>query len=425
MARTVKDKRLESRTARQALKTQREPHWKSIDMGFHIGYRKLKTGGGSWIARARLEDQKYHFEQLGKADDIQDADGVSIFSFSQAQEKARKWYESTKRQELGIGSAKMTVNDALDEYLDYLKAHGKSAERANYSIKAYIRPIFGEMQISKLRSKQISDWHKALAEEKPRQRATKGKVSFKTKAEEADDYQRKRKSSANRILTILKAALNRAYAEGKVASDDAWRRVKPYKNVENAKIRFLTISESGRLVNSCAPDFRKLVQAGLLTGCRYGELLKLRVQDLNLDSGTILVAESKSGKPRHVVLEAQGKRFFERLVIGKSPNDLIFIREDGEPWDKSHQTRRMKDACQKAQIFPAVSFHILRHTHASQMVQKGVPLPVIAHQLGHADTRICEKHYAHLTPNYVADTIRANFPEMGIVDEDNVLNINR
>ena len=41
---------------------------------------------------------------------------------------------------------------------------------------------------------------------------------------------------------------------------------------------------------------------------------------------------------------------------------------------------------------------------------------VIAKQLGHADTRMTEKHYAHLAPNYVADTIRANFPRLGIGD---------
>jgi hypothetical protein len=39
---------------------------------------------------------------------------------------------------------------------------------------------------------------------------------------------------------------------------------------------------------------------------------------------------------------------------------------------------------------------------------------VIAKQLGHADTRITERHYAHLAPSYVADTIRASFPKLGL-----------
>jgi hypothetical protein len=45
------------------------------------------------------------------------------------------------------------------------------------------------------------------------------------------------------------------------------------------------------------------------------------------------------------------------------------------------------------------------------------PMGVIAAQLGHVDTRLAEKHYAHLTPSYIADTIRANLPALGVVGE--------
>ena len=51
---------------------------------------------------------------------------------------------------------------------------------------------------------------------------------------------------------------------------------------------------------------------------------------------------------------------------------------------------------------------------------RGVPLAVIAKQLGHSDTRMVEKHYGHLAPNYVADTVRARFGTLGIVDPTNV-----
>jgi len=54
-----------------------------------------------------------------------------------------------------------------------------------------------------------------------------------------------------------------------------------------------------------------------------------------------------------------------------------------------------------------------------------MPMGVIAAQLGHADTRMTEKHYAHLAPNYVADTIRANFPNLGIVRDEKVAPLRR
>jgi hypothetical protein len=54
---------------------------------------------------------------------------------------------------------------------------------------------------------------------------------------------------------------------------------------------------------------------------------------------------------------------------------------------------------------------------------RGVPLAVIAAQLGHADTRMVERHYGHLSPNYIAETVRAAFGSLGIVAPSNVVPI--
>ena len=80
----------------------------------------------------------------------------------------------------------------------------------------------------------------------------------------------------------------------------------------------------------------------------------------------------------------------------------------------------MDAASARATVEPAATFHILRHTYASALAMKGVPMGVIAAQLGHADTRMTERHYAHLSPGYVADTIRAALPALGIVEKTNV-----
>ncbi|MAZ00134.1 MAG: integrase, partial [Micavibrio sp.] len=316
MARRIQNIKLDTRTARQKLEQNKNPYWVRIDRNAHVGYRK-GAKGGTWIARLRL-GSGFKMESLGTADDIRDADGVDVLGFFQAQERARSWFEQAIRIEKGMGVAKYTVNDALDEYMDYLENHGKSAKRVRYTIDAYIRSEFGPIIVTELTSKKISDWHKRLAEEKPRTRSKVGKVSFKEDAEKEDDYLRKRKNTANRILTSLKAALNRAYYEGKVPSDDAWRRVKPYRGVDTAKIDFLRINECGRLVNACDPVFRPVVQAALFTGCRYGELTRLKTEDYNEDAGTIYIAESKSGKPRHVTLDVLAQRFFEKQIRSKA-----------------------------------------------------------------------------------------------------------
>src|SRR6202042_612659 len=101
---------------------------------------------------------------------------------------------------------------------------------------------------------------------------------------------------------------------------------------------------------------------------------------------------------------------FENLTAGRPSRDLIFLRSDGEAWRPSHQQRPLTEASRVAKVKPAATFHILRHTYGSVLAMKGVPMGVIAVQLGHSDTRMTEKHYAHLSPNYVAETIRAALP---------------
>ena len=126
-----------------------------------------------------------------------------------------------------------------------------------------------------------------------------------------------------------------------------------------------------------------------------------------------------SVRPRHTILPALSMTqidvsCFLAWTRGQPPNRHVFQRDDGGVWGPSHQQRPLEQASRLAQISPPVTFHVLRHTHASQLAMRGVPMAVIAKQLGHADTRMTEKHYAHLAPNYVADTIRANFPNLGI-----------
>jgi integrase len=85
----------------------------------------------------------------------------------------------------------------------------------------------------------------------------------------------------------------------------------------------------------------------------------------------------------------------------------------------------MVKACRAANITPSVGFHIIRHTAASHMVMAGVPLNVVAHNLGHADTRMTEKHYAHLAPSYISETIRRLAPAFDAPEETSIVPIGR
>jgi len=147
-----------------------------------------------------------------------------------------------------------------------------------------------------------------------------------------------------------------------VRSDDAWRRVEPFEEADAARVRYLTVAEAKRLLMPVIRNFRTLAQAALVTGARYGELAALRAADFNPDSGTVHVRTSKSGKGRHIVLNDEGAALFKSLAAGKQGSAPLLVKADGSQWGKSHQARPMTDACGRANIKPAASIHILRHS---------------------------------------------------------------
>ena len=212
-------------------------------------------------------------------------------------------------------------------------------------------------------------------------------------------------STANRILSVAKAILNKAFHDGLVSDNLEWRKVLPFKNADEARIRFLSDAEGIRLVNACPADLRALVRGALLTGARFGELAELRVQDVDLRAGRIYVAPAKSGRSRHVPLNPEGVALFRELLTGKTGDALVFVRADGKAWGKNYHVRPLREACKVAKIHPAVAFHELRHTYASHLAQAGVDLLTISKLLGHADTRITSKHYAHLADKTLAAAV--------------------
>lgn len=247
--------------------------------------------------------------------------------------------------------------------------------------------MLGSTKLEDLTAEQVRKWHAKLAKASARVRTKKGaEQKFRTN-EDDPERERRRKSTANRILTILKAALNRSWRDGHVASDRAWRRVEPFKNVESARIRYLALDEATRFVNAADEDFRKLVRGALETGARYGELCGMLVADYNSDAGTVSVPDPKTGKPRHIVLSFDGVDFFDEITAGRGGAEPIFLKADGSRWLTDHQSEPMRETNKRARISPPINFHGLRHTWASHAVMNGMPLLVVAKNLGHPSLR--------------------------------------
>jgi integrase len=419
MARRVLDKSLDSRDARRRLKIRGKPYYRVIERGLHLGYRRLGGGqAGTWVARFYIGEQSYEVQKIGIADDVSDADGVAVLDFWQAQDKARRAMVERAHRAHGKHGP-ITVGDVMDEYLAYLDGHKKSGADARYRDHALIRPVLGDIEVAKLTADKLRAWMMQMARTPARLRTREG-LKQQYALLDSTDAKRRRKASANRTLAILKAALNHAWREGKAPSNAAWSRVRPFENVNTARIRYLTIAEAKRLINACDPDFRLLVQAALETGARLGELVALELHDFNPDTGTLAIRTSKSGKSRHVVLTEEGAEFFAQVCAGRPGHATMFVKADGEPWGRGHQGPLMAAACKRTKITPPIGFHGLRHTWASLAVMAGMPLMVVAKNLGHRDTRMVEMHYGHMAPNYVADAVRASAPRFGFKPDKTV-----
>jgi integrase len=238
---------------------------------------------------------------------------------------------------------------------------------------------------------------------------------------------RARQVTANRNLTILKAALNKLHKDRRLTIAPDRREAVRFRNVDAARPRFLESGEAVRLVNACEPAFRPLVQGALVTGARYGELARLRVGDYR--SGKLQVCDSKSGKSRWISLSSDGRGFFDSLTAGRRADEIMFLkparsrRGDGlkwGDWGENHQQEPMERACRAAGIEP-LGFHQLRHTYASLALMSGMPMIVLARNLGHRDTRMVEHHYGHLLKTYEDQMIEAHAPKFGFVNETNVV----
>jgi site-specific recombinase XerD len=131
----------------------------------------------------------------------------------------------------------------------------------------------------------------------------------------------------------------------------------------------------------------------------------MRAADVNVTDSRVYIAESKSGKARHVPLNTEGVALFAEHSAGKNGTAVVFTKADGTSWGKNHYVRALAAACENAEIRPAISFHELRHTYASHLAQAGVDLLAISKLLGHADTRITARHYAHLADKTLSDAV--------------------
>jgi integrase len=402
MTQTGKKAKLTTQSSRRTISHGKKLYIEPIIKGLALGYRR-NLKGGVWYARKLNEGTKqYAFAELGLADDLTDADGVRVLTRDQAVQKAREWFSEVNEGSAGITRKPYTVADAAAAWVQT-----QSGPTAAIHVKNDILPTLGLIILKKLTKETLHNWLQAQGE-KPtvRSLSPKSKVPFDINDPET---RRKRQDTANRVLRSLRALLNLARSNGHIDSDAAWATLAEFPKVAKLRTEYLTVQEGTDFIEACPSDFRKLVQAALYTGCRYGELCKLKVDAYDKQNRSMTIMQGKTGIPKIVYLSDDEVTFFDEQTKGKQLNDFMFLRSDGMEWKKDHQRERMKDACKAAKIDKHITFHNLRHTFASLLAMNGTRPELIQLQMGHSSARMTAR-YSHFSPSYTADTIRANKP---------------
>ena len=419
MAKTTNNPRIVNRTVRAKLSVRRDPYWHLIAEGQHLGYRRTEVGG-TWIARYYSREHGRRFHSIGSADDSAPANGTHVFSFQQALDAAQSWFGSVARSDSnGVHVGPYRVADAAKDWLDKWDGSKLSKATSEANVKHWIIPPLGEVELGKLTRRHVENWLHNLADQKPirvqlREQSTK-KLSPSRQSKirynhDDPETKRKRRDTANRVFNDLRALLTRAYNNQMVNSKAPWETVPKFKDVSKVSSEGLTLEEAKRFIGVCPSDFLILVQAALITGCRYADLCAMKVKAYEPRLHAVAVKQGKTGEWQRSYLTDEEEAFFIKHIEGKEADDHIFLRGDGEPWGKSNQQERMRDALKAAKINRHIRFHDLRHTLGQWLAESGMDMKVISKQLGHSSVNVTEKHYVRYTPEFLSKTVRESKP---------------
>jgi len=213
-------------------------------------------------------------------------------------------------------------------------------------------------------------------------------------------------ATINRKLSCLRKVMQVAHDRGGCPVIPKVSKRKEYQG----RVRFLDAGEETALIGLLRRWSRDeeadAVVVLIDTGMRYGELTSISRRDIDTQQGLISVWVNKGDLPRSVPMTARVKEVVEkRIALTTNATDRLFPYPKGwlrKVWDRAADILGLGD---DKQFVP----HALRHTCASRLVQRGVPLKVVQEWLGHKDISTTMR-YAHLSPRNLLEAVNALEP---------------
>jgi integrase len=223
----------------------------------------------------------------------------------------------------------------------------------------------------------------------------KGKPLTEIAPMQIEDYKIQRQgkiadSTVNRELALLKRMFNLAITWDLYSGLNPVRKVKFFREFNN-KLRILSPEEEIKLLQNAIPYLQDLIRFALNTGLRVGEIFSLRWSHVDLPRGILSVFASKTQTIREIPINSDARGVLEAWKLNKKNESVFYNPQTGKPFVDLKTGFAL--ACEKAGIAD-VTWHTLRHTFASRLVNSGVDIVTVKELLGHSSISVTMR-YAH------------------------------
>ncbi|MGB6483326.1 MAG: integrase [Candidatus Acidiferrales bacterium] len=261
--------------------------------------------------------------------------------------------------------AKITFGEFGGRYMEHAKVNKRSWLRDEQML-GHLQKFFGtERQLSEITSADIEGY----------KMHRKASVSG---------------STVNREMALLKRMFNLGIEWDVYLGLNPFHKVKFFREF-NTGLRVLNLEEEEKLLRNAVPYLQDLIVFALSTGMRVGEIFSLCWATVNLDKGVLNVFAAKTQKIRGIPINADARKVLEYWALGKRNEFVFYNPETGKPF--VDLKAGFKLACKKAGI-AGVTWHTLRHTFASRLVNRGVDIVTVKELLGHSSITVTMR-YTH------------------------------
>jgi integrase len=380
--------------------------------------RRSPGEGSVWPYRERNGTERWAIGHPSFGTRRRGPNGEKWYTKRAAQDALRAKLVDAARGEL-VDPSRQPCGDYLEEWLDGLRLAPSTVASYRKNVRLHLRPRLGAVPLAVLTTERVNALHRELER------------SGRADHREGEGLSPR---TVRYVHTILSAALAAAVRSRRLARNPAAAATPPSARQAAApEMRPWTAGQLAALLGWAREhaDNFALWHVLAMTGARRGEALASRWHDYDLAAAAVSVRRSstmvrvagqsagvvegatKSGKPRVIdldgatvaVLRARKRERGALALQLARDGALVFGDIEGRHRNPEHVSRQFaRDvarcrAALGADVVPVIRLHDLRHTHATLLLAKGVPVKVVSERLGHASPTITLGVYAHVMPD--------------------------